>query len=453
MSDQQFSVQAFCFYYPVSYSPTVINTLNSWGQHFCIVNLLVDREVFGEISGLSPNVRVKYVTDKTISKAELNSSHAMTFTEDRANESHKGSKTRSFIPKWVRLGIRKVAVRVAAFRSNITRNLAKFINSNDWFLNAELFFSLRIACFNLISKEKSKFAVGFDDCGAVLAYCYSILSGTPFYIHSLELDNLPAFKFRLTRFAVRKLLKRAIKRAKFVVIQDEKRAAAYVDYTGAKPKEFVYFPVGHRSSPSEVPQPPIQPRNKFGAIMVGAMSPATQARELATQVTKDNWPKDWYLHFHGFCTSPELLQYFATLANEYPSRFGFSLEHYSDSEIYSMLTHFHAGICLYGERGPNYELTIFSSGKIAQYLQCGLPIVVNDFPFTQQVVDDLQMGITIPSCDELATGLTQLASLDGKREKSLAAFEKHYNFDRNFAKILDQFSIQSNNETSCKTAS
>jgi len=81
-----------------------------------------------------------------------------------------------------------------------------------------------------------------------------------------------------------------------------------------------------------------------------------------------------------------------------------------DKESYETLINLcHVGIALYdGKASENIYYVGYSSGKIAHYLKCGLPIVVNKLPVIKELVENYKCGVVVSNPQDIRKALIEI---------------------------------------------
>lgn len=108
-----------------------------------------------------------------------------------------------------------------------------------------------------------------------------------------------------------------------------------------------------------------------------------------------DWPASWRLVMHGWGPADYVERLRALAARFGPDRIRIS----SDFMKYEDLDHLTAsadvGVALYENTG-NPNVFEMASGKIFQYLKCGLPVVTVDFPNLRRLIQDTGAGLVVP---------------------------------------------------------
>jgi hypothetical protein len=96
------------------------------------------------------------------------------------------------------------------------------------------------------------------------------------------------------------------------------------------------------------------------------------------------------------------------------------------------------GVALYdGGVSDNIKYVGLSSGKLAQYLKYGLPIIVNDLPMWNEVIPKYQCGEVIINYKNIRLSLEKIFANNEKFEKgALNAFDSLFSLESYTPKIL-----------------
>jgi glycosyltransferase involved in cell wall biosynthesis len=157
--------------------------------------------------------------------------------------------------------------------------------------------------------------------------------------------------------------------------------------------------------------------------------------EIALQTNTSKWPEAWVVVLHGYFRDKGYLQHIMSVTS--PHNVFLSTRPLDSKMLPELTSSADIGIALYMNLGVNFEYTIFSSGKIAQYLKCGLPILVNDFKRTVEIIDAYKCGVCIPTIDALPDALRVIEQNYAQyRENAFELFSLKYDFDNYFDEIM-----------------
>ena len=429
----------FVFRYPVAYSPSIIHSATMLAETGYDVDILVDRFVFDEIERTHPRITVTYCTDlPPIRKSQASQHTAIKTTGNEAMVSalHSASPARMFIRQLVPSTVRR---RLWHAFSSIWSQLHSGKDwINQWLLPMFLFLVGSQRHFSTY-KHKYTYLIGVEPEGLVIAAFWARLWNVPFYYHSLELFE-PApyahFRDRLRK----RLEKWANQRARFSIAQDHERAKRLAIANSIPVDSIRIIPVSELG-PTVMDKTNFLherlgiDRKKRIVLVLGAIYDLNMSQEIANQTLAPNWPDEFVLVFHGFTGSNT---YLANISRLIPSgRVLLSLESVSFSQISELVASAMIGIALYRPINKNFELTAYSSGKIAQYLKCGLPIIVNDFPSTKRMISEFDCGKYVSGPDDLISAIRSImVEYERFRTGAVRAFEASYTFQRHFDQVI-----------------
>ena len=173
-------------------------------------------------------------------------------------------------------------------------------------------------------------------------------------------------------------------------------------------------------------------------LFIGGISRLAGGLELAQQAK--TWDLDAALVFHTR----------RRLTGEYETAFRrqidgrniyLSDEPVAGSKVRTLVTSADIGIALYqtSERDRNLFTIGKSSGKIAHYLQCGLPVVTTDLPTVKRYVEGYRCGICVNRVEQVEGAVkTLLSDYDRYSQNALACFEREFDLHRHVVPILDR---------------
>ena len=114
-----------------------------------------------------------------------------------------------------------------------------------------------------------------------------------------------------------------------------------------------------------------------------------------------------------------------------------SLQQVPVSRLLEVIASADIGLTLYPPTPANDRLSAFASEKTALYLQCGVPLIAFDHPGYRRLTDEEQCGVVIQRSQEVPKAIeTILASHEQFAQNAFRAFEKYYDFARNFTNVI-----------------
>jgi len=281
--------------------------------------------------------------------------------------------------------------------------------------------------------------VGIEPEGLAVATLLGLLRCVPTLYYDMELrfaSDAPVVGNPLSRA----LLRWCVRRASLSVVPDADRANVLAQGTGVPHERIVCVPVAPRGQPRFERSDLLRQRlgislAKRIILYAGSIADWSLCAELATAAR--SWPEEWVLVLHGYVPVPAYLDQLRAL--ELNGRVMLSLEPVEYAELDRLVSSADIGIALYRNLGQNIYYIGSASGKVAQYLKCGLPVVTVDFPSMRRVVDSYQCGVCVLDATQVGRAIRQiLADYETFRANAFRCYQEHYRFDRHFDKVLAQ---------------
>ncbi|MGH2806399.1 MAG: glycosyltransferase [Actinomycetota bacterium] len=295
--------------------------------------------------------------------------------------------------------------------------------------------------FGLRSARRRRYRaiIGVDINGLIVAHALNILRRVAVILWSLEIHP-PAVGNKLGARISRRLHRASYERARASVVQDEYRAKALVEVCGVRAGTTVQIPNGPLGAAvrdrSDLLNNRLDlPPEATVALHIGMIAPRVFSAELAEAATR--WPDEWHLVFHERKTRPDDDPFIELVREKGGQRVSFSLTPVPYDELDRLVASGRIGLVVY-DTSEGLNLTMpGSSGKIGQYLKCGLPVVTLDLPGITEVVREYGCGIVVESVDEVGDALSVI---DEEWERFSAnayrCYEEVYEFGKHFQKLL-----------------
>lgn len=246
------------------------------------------------------------------------------------------------------------------------------------------------------------FIIGVDAVGIILGEIISRASGVPLALISYEIffageigadEKLPEI--------------RACRNVCFAVAPDPVRAQLLSDENHIPLEKIICIPVSAEKIEDRLYDREYI-RTVFGidnskkvALYMGSLDDWAGKGLLLEDIR--NWPPDWVLLLHGrYRPSSELWQEIQSVAASHPGKIILSGTPFTDpAEMYNLPMSADIGIAMYlpdnktRHTGNNIKHIGFSSGKIAGYLNCGLPVLVNDIGALSADIVKFELGFVL----------------------------------------------------------
>lgn len=286
--------------------------------------------------------------------------------------------------------------------------------------------------------------IGIEKKGLIWAGMLSEIYHRPLIYFSLELyieDNPALYTYYHVLAAERKYHKLAVA----TIIQDEPRANVLLKSNGIEQMNVLYFPVSAKGNTVREKSKFLQNQlhiddNKKIILHFGAIDKNRCLPQLV-RIAKD-LDDGVLLVVHGYGPK-KYLDYLQSIADK--NKVIFSLDFIAEEKIESLISSADIGIALYKTTNANDRLVAFSSSKVAYYTQCGVPMIAFDTESSRELVSLYRCAESINTTNEIPLKARKiLENYDSYREQSYAAYQRFYNLDENFSKLIDNLELTIN---------
>ena len=278
--------------------------------------------------------------------------------------------------------------------------------------------------------------IGIEKSGLEIAYLWALKNNNiPYVYWSLELylEDHPDYKSFSWK---RKSEKNCHQYALGTIIQDKYRWAKLQEANNkVNCNNVFYFPIGTRAKAGDAISNMIYLRNKshIKLLYFGVIAKTRMANEIFQQIKKIN-NNSLSLRLHGPIGRSTINSLFG---DDIPESIRITTTSVSENMIYEIINESDIGIALYRTDNCNDRYTVYSSQKIALYLQCGKPIIV----FKTEVSEDLfkmyKCGEMIDSINELENAIEKIkCNYTAYHKEALCAYNSIYNSDMYFEDII-----------------
>jgi hypothetical protein len=264
------------------------------------------------------------------------------------------------------------------------------------------------------SSKKYSGVIGIDPAGIILADHLTKLIKAPSVYVSFEI----MFNKELSAQKEKKIKKRelaASRRASLILIQDKERANALGKENSLSSENMLLVP--NSPAPQSIPQSDFLretlsiPPDKKIVLYCGQLAGYCSSSVIKAMVTQ--WPDEFVLVIHMRQTpKAEMLNPFLELVQE--GRVFISDEPLPNREMTKMISSADYGLAVYHPcpdgwtTGKNIFHMGFSSGKVAHYAMCGLPVIASSLPVFQREFKNYDCGRTYNDPAETGAILTML---------------------------------------------
>jgi len=295
-------------------------------------------------------------------------------------------------------------------------------------------------------RYKCIIGVAQEPLGLAAATFASKSLGVPLVYYSIELYLLDNIRSRFPELYIARL-KKALerwcnRRAFFTIIQDDDRAQLLAAANGISISKIITVPnspLGRAArQDSDYLREKFQISKERKIILhAGGLAGWTMSLELS-EATR-TWSGDWVLIFHTRATQNGDAYLDKVRAAADNSRVLFSLQPVPYAQLDALVGSADIGIALYRNTGQNVSQIGLSSGKLAQYLKCGLPVVTTDFPSLRRIIEGYRCGICVSDPQEVEQAVSKiLAHYDTYSANSVVCYNELFSPEKHFDKVLER---------------
>jgi glycosyltransferase involved in cell wall biosynthesis len=281
--------------------------------------------------------------------------------------------------------------------------------------------------------------IGVDPPALIVSGLLAMLVRVPLVYFNLELYFSREFKSPFLRLM--KTLERFFnRRCSFTIIQDQERARLLAEENRISLETIILLPNSplgpalRRRSDYLQKRIGLSPEAK-PILYVGTLDKATYLPELIQAARQ--WPAEWALVLHSRQRGNPLglnldnLPWVKSSGGPVP---------YAD--LPALISSADVGLVLYRNddtiwMGDNITYVGLSSGKLAQYLRCGVPVAVIAFPGLCELIEHYHCGICVQEVTELQEAIaTILAHYQDYSQGALTCFSEVFDFECHFDAVL-----------------
>lgn len=241
----------------------------------------------------------------------------------------------------------------------------------------------------------------------------------------------------------------ACRNVRFAVVQDALRGELLCSQNHVPRGRIILLPVGGRGARAGQRQFLLNerlgiPRDKKIAILAGSITSWSMADRLIKSAM--SWPDNWVLVLHGRYGVTELsreLFEFVERNNSRGNIFLSSVPANTPGEFSQLMHSVDLGLAFYqpnyGNRyeGNNLKYIGMASGKIAAYLQHGIPVICNEIGVIAEEIQRHNLGRVVRSPEDVGA-LLEMVDFGEARENCLMYFDQTLNLDRTIQPVLDE---------------
>jgi len=285
--------------------------------------------------------------------------------------------------------------------------------------------------------------VGLDPWGLVLASIPARLRRIPLVYFSLELllrDRISSPYHQVLKWAERF----SNRFSAFTIIQDADRARLLVRENRISLSKVVYLPNAPSGEANAIKTRVLRKtlgidKGRWIILHAGSVDCWTKSLELARAAR--TWPNNLAMVFH--VPLPLKTKYQQTFLTQIDGKHTYlSQGPLSLDRLIKMGRSADIGVALYpgSEQDQNMFTMGLSSGKIAHYLRCGLPVVATGLPSLRKFIEKYQCGVCIDRVEEVSSAITTVIKNYKEFSKgAIDCFVNEFQLNRHLVIILERF--------------
>jgi len=334
---------------------------------------------------------------------------------------------------------------LAAFKNKKNINLnVYFYKSKDFYENISFLLAGFFPWFIKKSiNKKYKFLIAVGVRALFIVGVYSFFTKNKYAYFSLELyikKEMGAIK----RYVFKALECFFNRRAVFSIIQDNQRKKILQRENGVDSNNILVFPNSYLLFSSESHERSILNRYNISkdkkVILYGGSIFARWA--MTNELIKDvkNWPDEWVLLLHSRAKLTEIRKYLKIDWKNLDKKIIFSEKPLNDYEYENLAKACRIGVALYNSGvSENIKYVGYSSGKIAQYLKCAKPVIINNLPLLNEMVVNFRCGIVINEINDIKKAIIKIdRDYDNFSKNALKAYNEIFKPELYIDRIINR---------------
>jgi len=348
-----------------------------------------------------------------------------------------------FVDEWINdsnLNFPKISFPEDFFKLVIFKPYLHYERPYSWFkrlnfLNTDKykFEDIEFAWVNKYNASNCDLIIGYDEKGLERAWLLNKFWRKKIIYHSLELFE---------KVGIEK--KREIKHCKdceFLITQDEKRREVFaaLNEININKIKVVY----NSTSGNIIETKSNYFRDLFGIkeeqkiiLFVGSVIPEHGIFEVIEQFKKID--KSWVLVIHGWIPDIEIKKKILNIVADTENIF-YSGGLLADDKKFDIFTGVDVGLVFFKPLNSNLKYAAGSAGKLFDFIRSGVPVIGNNIPGMNLLLEGNNAGVTLDDDYNLELGVKTIEeNFDMFRKNSFDTFVK-YEFSKTFETVIKQF--------------
>lgn len=290
---------------------------------------------------------------------------------------------------------------------------------------------------------QSDYVMGAGAYGNCCAAFVSQVVGIPSIAFCVELPS-PQTGDRSSPRYLQSAERAAIRMAELVITHDVDHLRFIRKATGIGAARFAILPGATRGPAGRINSQMIAERCSLGPETVivlhsGGLGRWFDSLELVRAAR--HWPVQWRLVMHASMRRSGDSYRDAVMQAAAGSSICFSTDPVAREDLDAFVSSAHVGVALYSvkELGFRAELMGLASGKIGNYLKCGVPVVATDIPTLRAYLDRYKCGICVRNADEVEPAMREiLANYQLYSDNAIECFNDLWESDKHCRVIAER---------------
>lgn len=275
--------------------------------------------------------------------------------------------------------------------------------------------------------------IGFDPDGLIRSGVYGLRKDIPFFYFSLEFYEKNDETHKAEVFFAQKSLA--------VLTQDKYRGKILSKLLSVNEKKV--FPVYNSTIGNIIETKSSYLRdlfhikeNKKIILAVGTLLEITGIDKILDSV--ESWSNEYVLVVHGWTTDASIKERITVLTKKFEEKVFYSDTPLTHDEKFKVFSSADIGLIYYKPINLNLKYAAWSSGKFFDFARCGVPVIANNIPNMDTLVEDNQCGIILNSFNNLDKAFKKIFHKYEIYQKGCFESYKKYSFNESFRKALKE---------------
>lgn len=254
--------------------------------------------------------------------------------------------------------------------------------------------------------------IGYDPDGLLLAAIQAQRYHLPYWYYSLELFVPPSLR-RWKAWLRKQAEVIASRRAQRIITQDPLRAEWFIRHHGVSQQKIIVVP----NTPLQPPEVRREawlhqmlslPEGCRVVLNIGSLIREHMAVALAESALE--WPAGFILVMHGWFAREAEKTRCEQIARARPDRLRLSTQSLPPAQKDLVYHSADFGLVFYEPVNDNLRFVGAASGKLFEFMRCGVPVIASRLPGMQRLIEEPGWGILVDRVEDIATVLPKLAA-------------------------------------------